>query len=86
MKSLIELNSKQELSIINQFVQFSRSVVSDTLRPHESQHARPPFHHHLPEFAQTHVHRVRDAIKLSHPRSSPSLPAPNPSQEQSLFR
>ena len=42
MKSLIELNSKQELSIKNQFFQFSRSVVSDTLRPHESQHTRPP--------------------------------------------
>ena len=44
-----------------------------------------PVHHHLPEFAQTHVHRVRDAIQPSHPRSSPSPPAPNPSQHQSLF-
>ena len=33
-------------------------------------------HHHLPEFTQTHVHRVRDAIQPSHPRSSPSPPAP----------
>ena len=39
-------------------VQLSRSVVSDSLRPHESQHARPPCPSQLPEFAQTHVHRV----------------------------
>ena len=43
-----------------------------------------PVHHHLPEFTQTHVHRVHDAIQPSHPRSSPSPPAPNPSQHQSL--
>ena len=36
-----------------------------------------PVHHHLPEFTQTHVHRVGDAIQLSHPLSSPSPPAPN---------
>ena len=41
-------------------------------------------HHHLPEFTQTHVHRVSDAIQPSHPLSSPSPPAPNPSQHQSL--
>ena len=45
-----------------------------------------PVHHHLPEFTQTHVHRVSDAIQPSHPRSSPSPPAPNPSQHQSLFQ
>ena len=43
-----------------------------------------PVHHHLPEFTQTHVHRVSDAIQPSHPLSSPSPPAPNPSQHQSL--
>ena len=43
-----------------------------------------PVHHQLPEFTQTHVHRVGDAIQPSHPLSSPS-PAPNPSQHQSLF-
>ena len=37
-------------------VQFSHSVVSDSLRPHELQHARPPVHHQLPEFTQTHIH------------------------------
>ena len=43
-----------------------------------------PVHHHLPEFTQTHVHGVGDAIQPSHPLSSPSPPAPNPSQHQSL--
>ena len=45
-----------------------------------------PVHHQLPEFTQTHVHQVHDAIQLSHPRSAPSPPAPNPSQHQSLFQ
>ena len=45
-----------------------------------------PVHHHLPEFTQTHIHRVGDAIQPSHPLSSPSPPAPNPSQHQSLFQ
>ena len=43
-----------------------------------------PVHHQLPEFTQAHVHRVSDAIQPSHPLSSPSPPAPNPSQHQSL--
>ena len=60
-------------------VQFSRSVMSDSLRPHES-HSTPglPVHHQLPEFTETHVHRVSDAIQPSHPLSSPSPPAPIP--------
>ena len=45
-----------------------------------------PVHHQLPEFTQTHVHRVGDAIQPSHPLSSPTPPAPNPSQHQSLFQ
>ena len=45
-----------------------------------------PVHHQLPEFTQTHIHRVHDAIQTSHPWSSPSPPAPNPSQHQSLFQ
>ena len=44
-----------------------------------------PVHHQLPEFTQTHVQRVGDAIQSSHPLSSPSPLAPNPSQHQSLF-
>ena len=39
-----------------------------------------PVHHQLPEFTETHVHRVSDAIQQSHPLSSPSPPAPSPSQ------
>ena len=47
-------------------------------------HSTPglPVHHQLPEFTQTHVHRVRDAIQPSHALSSPFPPAPNPSQHQ----
>ena len=45
-----------------------------------------PVHHQLPEFTQIHVHRVGDAIQTSHPLSSPSPPAPNPSQHQGLFQ
>ena len=45
-----------------------------------------PVHHHLPEFTQTYVHRVGDAIQPSYPQSSPSPPAPNSSQHQSLFQ
>ena len=44
-----------------------------------------PVHHQLPEFTQTRIHRVGDAIQPSHPLSSPS-PALNPSQHQSLFQ
>ena len=43
-----------------------------------------PVHHQLPEFTQTHVHRVSDAIQPSHPLSSPSPLAPNPSQHESF--
>ena len=45
-----------------------------------------PVHHKLPEFTQTHAHRVRDAIQPSHPLLSPSPPVPNPSQHQGLFQ
>ena len=45
-----------------------------------------PVHHQLPEFTQTHAHRVSDAIQPSHPLSPPFPPAPNPSQHQGLFQ
>ena len=50
-------------------------------------HSTPglPVHHQFPEFTETHVHRVSDAIQPSHPLSSPSPLAPNLSQHQSLF-
>ena len=49
-------------------------------------HSMPglPVHHQLPEFTHTHVHWVGDAIQPSHPLSSPSPPAPNPSQHQTF--
>ena len=51
-------------------------------------HSTPglPVHHQHPEFTQTHVHRVSDAIQPSHPLLSPSPPAPNQSQHQRLFQ
>ena len=45
-----------------------------------------PVHHQLPEFTQTQVHQVGDAIQASHPLLSPSPPAPSPSQHQGLFQ
>ena len=45
-----------------------------------------PVHHQLPQFTQTHVHRVSDAIQPSHPLSSPFPSAPNPSKHQGLFQ
>ena len=50
--------------------------MSDSLRPHESQHARPPCPSPTPR-GQTHIHRVGDAIQPFHPLSSPSPPAPS---------
>ena len=58
--------------------------MSDSLPPHESQPGLP-VHHQLPEFTQTHVHRAIDAIQPSHPLSSPSPLAPNPSHHQGFF-
>ena len=53
-------------------VQFSRSVMSDSLGPYGLQQARLSVHHQLPAIAQMHVHQVSDAIQPSHPLSSPS--------------
>ena len=44
-----------------------------------------PVHHQLPEFTQTHIHRVSDAIQPSHPLSSPSPPAPSPSLQERIL-
>ena len=69
-------------------VQFSSVAQSCPILCDPMNHSTPglPVHHHLPEFTQTHVHRVSDAIQPSHPLSSPSPPAPTPSQHQSLFQ
>ena len=69
-------------------VQFSSVAQSWPSLCDPMNHGTPglPVHHQLPEFTQTQVHRVSDAIQPSHPLSSPSPPAPNPSQHQSLFQ
>ena len=69
-------------------VQFSSVTQSCPTLCHPMNHSMPglPVHHQLPEFTETHIHQVSDAIQPSHPLSSPSPPAPNPSQHQSLFQ
>ena len=60
--------------------QFSSAAQSCLTLCDPMNHSTPglPVHHQLPEFTQTHVHRVSDAIQPSHPLSSPSPPAPIP--------
>ena len=67
-------------------VQFSLSVMFDSLQPHGLQHSRPPCPSPAPEFTQTHVHRVSDAIQPSHPLSFPSPTTFNLSQHQGLYK
>ena len=68
-------------------VHFSRSFACPTLcDPMNRSTPGLPVHHQLPEFTQTQVLRIGDAIQPSHPLSSPSPPAPSPSQHQSLFQ
>ena len=71
----------------NPTVQFSSVTQSCPTLCNPMNHSTPglPVHHQLPEFTQTHVHWVGDAIQPSHPLSSPS-PALNPSQNQGLFQ
>ena len=67
-------------------VQFSHSVVSNSLQPHEPQQDRPRCPSPTPEFTQTHVHWVSDAIQPSNPLLSPSPPAFNLPQNLGLFK
>ena len=83
---LLGIAVNQNVRSLFSSVQFSHSVVSDSLQPHELQHARPACPSPTPGVStQTHVHRVGDAIQPSHPLLSPFPPAPNSSQHQSLF-
>ena len=68
--------------------QFSSVAQSCPTLCNPMNHSTPglPVHHQLQKFTQTRVHWVSDAIQPSHPLSSPSPPAPNPSQHQSLFQ
>ena len=72
---------------ITSSVQFSSVARPCLILCDPMNHSMPdlPVHHQLPEFTQTHVHLVGDAIQPSYPLSSPS-PAPNPSQHQGLFQ
>ena len=69
-------------------VQFSSVAQLCPTLCHPRNHSTPglPAHYKLPEFTQTHAHRVDDAIQPSHPLSSPSPSAPNLSQHQGLFQ
>ena len=67
-------------------VQFSLSVLYDSLLPHELRHIGPPVRHQLPEPTQTHVHWVGAAIQPSHPPPSPFPPTLNLSQHQGFFK
>ena len=64
----------------------SVSSVAQSCLPMDCSMPGFPVHHQFPELAQTHVHRVGDAIQPSHTLSSPSLPSFNLSQHQGLFR
>ena len=77
-----------KISLLLSVVQFSSVAQSYPTLCDPMNHSTPglPVHHQLPEFTQTHVHRVCDAIQPSHLWSSPSPPAPNPSQHQSVFQ
>ena len=70
------------------YLQFSSVAQSCPTLCDPMNHSTPglPVHHQLPEFTQIHVHRVSDGIQPSYPLSSPSSPAPNPSQHQNLFQ
>ena len=76
------------LDSITDSIQFSSVAQLCLTRCDPMNHSTPglPIHHQLPEFTQTHVHWVSDAIQPSHPLSSPSPPAFNLSQHQGLFR
>ena len=81
------------MSILHILYQLARFQFSSVARLYPTlcdpmNHSMPglPVHHQLPEFTQTHAHRVGDAIQPSHPLSSLSPPALNPSQHQGLFQ
>ena len=94
LQDLLELTPEKDVLFITgdrnameysvQFISVTQSCL--TLQPHNHSMPGLPVHHQLPEFTQTHIHRVSDAIQPSHPLSSPSPPAPNLSQNQSLFQ
>ena len=87
MRKLLNLSVVQQIHLFSS-VQFSLVAQSCLTLCDPMNHSTPGLivHHQFPEFTQTHVHWVGDAIQPSHPLSSPSPPAPNPSQHQDLFQ
>ena len=91
-------NWNQDLKEINSFLVFHQEMIGSVqfssvtqlcltlCDPINPSMLGLPVHHQLPEFTQTHAHRVGDAIQPSHPLLSLSPPAPNPSQHQGLFQ
>ena len=88
IKTLQKVDTERTYFNIIKAVQFSSVAQSCPTLCDPMNHSMPgfPVYHQLPEFTQTHALRVGDAIQPSHPLSSPSLPAPNPSQHQGLFQ
>ena len=86
--TLLKINILERFSNQRSSVQFSSvaQVCLTVCDPMNRSTPGLPVHHQLPEFTQTHIHRVGDAIQPSHPLLSPSPPALNPSQYQSLFQ
>ena len=85
IKSIFQLTGG---SVVLSSVQFSSVAQSCPTLCDPMNRSTPglPVHYQLPELTQTHVHRVSDAIQPSHSLTSPSPPAPNTSQHQSLFQ
>ena len=88
MSKLIKnkLFQKIKIYVYISSLQFSHSVLSDSLWPHKPQHARTPCPSPTAGDQPTHAHWVGDAIQPSHPLLSPSLPALNLFQNQGLFK
>ena len=82
----MKLSNSKTNTITPCSVQFNSVAQSCPTLCHPMNHSTPglPVHHQFPEFTHTHVHWVGDAIQPSHPLLSPSPPALNPSQHQSL--
>ena len=84
---LIQGSNLHLLSLLYRSVQFSSVAQSCPTLCDPINRSTPglPVHHQLPEFTQTHVHRVGDAIQPSHPLSSPSPPAFKQFQHQGIL-
>ena len=83
-QSWTRLKRLNPLAQMDQFSSVAQSCVT-LCDPVDCSTSGFPVHHQLPELAQTHIHRIGDAIQPSHPLSSPSPPAFNLSQHQGLF-